>query len=87
MWCNTQVSFSASPNNARSESELEVNPLNSLNLVGASKRFTNPATYDFTLAAYNSYVHGTPGEHAEELRPGGEAPEMQEDPEADEPTR
>ena len=27
MWCNRQVTFSASPNNARSESELEVNPL------------------------------------------------------------
>ena len=58
MWCNRQVTFSASPNNARSESELEVNPLNPLNLVGASKRFTNPATYDFTLAAYNSFDGG-----------------------------
>jgi hypothetical protein len=33
------------------------------------------------------YVRGEPGEHAEEPRPGGEAPEMQEDPEADEPTQ
>jgi hypothetical protein len=41
-WCNTQVTYSPSPANARSESELEANPLNALNMVGASKRFTNP---------------------------------------------
>lgn len=58
MWCNTQVSFSASPDNARSESDIEANPLNPLNLVGASKRFNNPATYDFTLAAYSSFDGG-----------------------------
>jgi hypothetical protein len=33
------------------------------------------------------YVRGEPGPHAEEPRPGGEAPEMQDDPEADEPTQ
>lgn len=33
------------------------------------------------------YVRGETGGDAAELRPGGEAPEMQEDPEADEPTR
>lgn len=58
MWCNTQVTYSPSPNNARSESEVESNPLNSLNMVGASKRFTNPATYDFTLAAYSTFDGG-----------------------------
>jgi hypothetical protein len=58
MWCNTQVTYSPSPNNARSESELEFNPLNALNVVGASKRFNNPATYDFTLAAYFSFDGG-----------------------------
>jgi hypothetical protein len=58
MWCNTQVTYSASPNNARSESELEFNPLNPSNVVGASKRFNNPATYDFTLAAYFSFDGG-----------------------------
>jgi hypothetical protein len=58
MWCNTQATYSPSPNNARSESELEANPLNPLNLVGSSKRFNNPATYDFTLAAYASFDGG-----------------------------
>jgi len=58
MWCNTQVTYSPSPDNARSESELETNPLNSLNVVGASKRFINPSTYDFTLAAYASFDGG-----------------------------
>src|SRR5215204_2031662 len=42
MWCNTQVTYSPSPDNARSESELETNPLNPLNVVGASKRFIDP---------------------------------------------
>src|SRR5262245_64456286 len=58
MWCNTQVTYSASPDNARSESELETNPLNSLNVVGASKRFIHPSTYEFTLAAYASFDGG-----------------------------
>src|SRR4051794_19846365 len=58
VWCNTQVTFSSSPANARSESELEVNPLNARNFVGASKRFTNPQTYAFTLAAYSSFDAG-----------------------------
>jgi len=58
MWCNTQVTYSPSPNNARSESELESNPLDPRNMVGASKRFTDPATYDFTLAAYATFDGG-----------------------------
>lgn len=58
MWCNTQVTFSASTANARSESEVEVNPWNPQNLVGSSKRFSDPATYAFTLAAYFSFDAG-----------------------------
>jgi hypothetical protein len=58
MWCNTQASYSTSPLNARSESHLNANPLNAANLVGASKKFRNPATYDFTLAAYYSFDGG-----------------------------
>jgi len=58
MWCNTQVTYSTSPNNPRSESDLESNPLDARNLVGASKKFTNPATYDFTMAAYASFDGG-----------------------------
>ena len=38
MWCNTQVTFSPSPDNARSESELETDPRDSSIVVGASKR-------------------------------------------------
>jgi len=48
-----------SPDNARSESVLAVNPLNDLNMVGASKRFTDPAKYGFTLAAYATFDGGT----------------------------
>lgn len=59
MYCNTQVTFDASPANARSESAIAVNPFNPSNIVGASKRFTNPQTYDFSLAAYASYDGGT----------------------------
>jgi hypothetical protein len=58
MWCNTQATYSASPNNSRSESDLESNPLDPLNLVGASKKFTDPQNYDFTLAAYASFDGG-----------------------------
>ena len=58
MWCNTQVTFSPGPAAARSESELEVNPLNPSNFVGASKRFTNPQTYAFTMAAYSTFDAG-----------------------------
>jgi hypothetical protein len=58
VWCNSQVTFSPSRDNARSESELEVNPLNSSNMVGASKRFINPTTYAFTMAAYSSFDGG-----------------------------
>jgi hypothetical protein len=49
-----QVSHSTSPNNARSESSVVANPNNPNHLVGASKKFTNPHAYQFTLAAYYS---------------------------------
>lgn len=54
MWCNTQVTYSPSTANARSESELETDPRNPLIVVGASKRFNNILTYDFTLGVYAS---------------------------------
>src|SRR5436189_5964098 len=50
--CNRQVTCDASPTNDRSESSIAANPHDPFNLVGSSKRFTNPATYEFTLAAY-----------------------------------
>ena len=39
---NVQVSHSSSPLNARSESSVAANPKNPLQMVGASKRFTDP---------------------------------------------
>ena len=49
-----QVSKSASPSNARAESDIAANPNNPLQIVGASKKFHNVLTYDFWLAAYRS---------------------------------
>ena len=57
-YCNIQVSFDTNPAHARSESAVAVNPSNPLNIVGASKRFNNPQTYDFTLATYASFDGG-----------------------------
>jgi len=45
--CNRRVTCDASPSNARSESAIAVNPLDPYNMVGASKRFTNPENYSF----------------------------------------
>ncbi len=56
--CNRRVTCDASPSNARSESDLAVNPLNPYNMVGASKRFTNPSIYAFSLAAYATFDGG-----------------------------
>ena len=56
--CNRRVTCDASPNNARSESALAINPLDSYNMVGSSKRFTNPAQYEFSLAAYATFDGG-----------------------------
>jgi hypothetical protein len=47
---NVQVTFDNNPSNARSESFVAINPSNPLQIVAASKRFTNIHTYDFTLA-------------------------------------
>lgn len=47
---NTQVTFDTNIQNARSESSLAINPNNPLQIVGASKKFKNIKTYDFTLA-------------------------------------
>src|SRR5260370_7664440 len=55
---NIRVTCGPSPSNDRSESAIFANPLNPYNLVGASKRFTNPMTYAFSLAAYASFDGG-----------------------------
>jgi hypothetical protein len=56
--CNRRVTCSPDPHNDRSESALVVNPNNPYNLVGASKKFTDPQTYAFSLAAYSSFDSG-----------------------------
>jgi hypothetical protein len=56
--CNRRVTCDADPHNDRSESALAVNPLDPYNMVGASKRFTDPATYAFSLAAYATFDGG-----------------------------
>ncbi len=45
------VTFDSSWLHARSESSLLVNPLDPDHIIAASKRFNDPATYDFTLAS------------------------------------
>jgi hypothetical protein len=56
---NTQVTHSAGPDNARSESSLAINPRNEQQMVTASKKFAHPHTYDFTLAAAYSHDGGS----------------------------
>ena len=56
--CNRRVTCDASPSNARSESDLAANPLDPYNMVGSSKRFTNPSTYAFSLAPYVTFDGG-----------------------------
>lgn len=55
---NIQVTYDANPNNDRSESILVANPGDASNMVGASKRFTDPAAYKFSLAAYATFDRG-----------------------------
>jgi hypothetical protein len=55
---DVQVTFDSNPKNDRSESSLAVNPLDSANMVGSSKKFTDPATYSFSLAAYATFDGG-----------------------------
>jgi hypothetical protein len=56
--CNVQVSCSPSHLNDRSESAIIANPVDPYNLVGASKKFTDPHTYTFSLVAYASFDAG-----------------------------
>src|SRR5260370_9915691 len=55
---NVQVTVDVDPNADRSESSLAANPLNPLNMIGASQRFFNPANYHFTLAASTTFDAG-----------------------------
>src|ERR1041384_2720028 len=47
---NVRVTHDTDPNNARSESNIAINPNNPLQIVSGSKKFINIQTYDFTLA-------------------------------------
>ena len=68
---NTQVTFDSIKNNARSESNIAINPNNPLQIVAASKRFVNITDYNFSLATeyspdggqnwHNSVALATPG--------------------------
>jgi hypothetical protein len=55
---NRRVTYSKSPNNARSECSIAINPRNPYNIVAASKRFTDPAKYEFSLAIYTTFDGG-----------------------------
>lgn len=55
---NTQVTHSSSPANARSESSIAINPNNQQQMIAGSKKFTNPMTYEFTLATAYSHDGG-----------------------------
>jgi len=56
VYCKTQVAFESNPANARGESALAINPLNGMSRVGASRSFTNPRTYEFSLAVYATFT-------------------------------
>src|SRR5215467_8353127 len=56
--CNRRVSCSSNPQNDRSESALAINPANPYHMVGASKKFVDPHTYDFSMVTYYSYDGG-----------------------------
>jgi hypothetical protein len=66
--CNRRVTCSTSPKNDRSESVLAANPADPYNMVGASKRFDDPQTYDFTLAAYYTFDGGQSWKEAPPLQ-------------------
>jgi hypothetical protein len=51
---NHRVTFSKSIDNARSESSIAINPRNPYNMVASSKKFSNPNTYEFSLAVYST---------------------------------
>jgi hypothetical protein len=55
---NVRVTCDTSPSNDRSESALAANPLDPYNVVGSSKRLTDPQTNAFSLAAYATFDGG-----------------------------
>jgi hypothetical protein len=55
---NIQVTHDSNANNARSESNIAINPNNPLQIVASSKKFANIQTYNFTLATEYSIDGG-----------------------------
>src|SRR6266436_4848165 len=55
---NVRATFDSNPQNDRSESALVVDPQNQHHMVGASKRFTDPPNYKFSIAAVVTFDHG-----------------------------
>lgn len=67
---NIQVSIDSSPFWDRSESSIAANPLDSTNMVAASKRFFDPPDYGFVLAAYATFDGGSTWTEAPPLQLG-----------------
>lgn len=55
---NIEVTFDTSANNARSESSIVINPVNTQQIVAGSKKFKDIHNYDFTLATAYSMNGG-----------------------------
>ncbi len=66
--CNRRVTCSPDPHNDRSESALAISPKDPYNMVGASKKFTDPHTYAFSLAAYYTFDGGQSWNEAPPLK-------------------
>ena len=54
-----QQATSSSPLQSRSESVIAINPMNESNMVGASKKFTDPAKYHFKLGPIYTFDGGS----------------------------
>ncbi len=54
-----QQATSSSPLQSRSESVIAINPMNESNMVGASKKFTDPARYHFKLGPIYTFDGGS----------------------------
>jgi len=65
---NRRVTDSTSTKNARSESSIAINPRNPYNIVAASKRFTDPAKYEFSLAIYTTFDGGETWHETSDLK-------------------
>jgi hypothetical protein len=61
---NRRATYST-PSESRSESCVVINPLNPMNLVGASKKFINPSIYHFKLGVIYSFDGGITWQEAQ----------------------